>query len=140
MWGFTKFANKYPNRCINVGVQEPNMVNIALGLASQGKKVIVYGVAGFVIYKGYEQLKFYRKTFGDNIIFVNAGANGCYSHLGIGHTLDDDMEIMQLLDIPVFEPIDRYTFLRAIVNAIREPGSSYIRLGRDNCKWRTKTS
>ena len=46
MWGFdTK------GKVINCGVQEPNMVNIASGLAYCGNKVIVYGVAGFVFTK-----------------------------------------------------------------------------------------
>ena len=135
MWGFKKFKYKFPERCINVGVQEPNMINIALGLSSQGKKVIVYGVAGFNIYKGYEQLKFYRQSFGDNIIFVNAGANGCYSHLGIGHTLDDDHIFMKQLNIPLVEPTTRRDFLHVVCNSIRSPGSIYIRLGHDKCKW-----
>ena len=51
MFGFETFNS------INCGIQEPNMVNIACGLASQGKKVIIYGVAGFVLYKAYEQIK-----------------------------------------------------------------------------------
>ena len=42
MWGFETKGN-----VINCGIQEPTMVNIASGLASQGKKVIIYGVAGF---------------------------------------------------------------------------------------------
>jgi transketolase C-terminal domain/subunit len=46
MWGFPTKGN-----VINVGIQEPNMVNIASGLASTGKTVIIYGVAGFVLYK-----------------------------------------------------------------------------------------
>lgn len=135
MWRFELFNEKNTNRCINVGVQEPNMINIALGLASQGKKVIIYGVAGFNIYKGYEQLKFYRKTFGNNLIFVNAGSNGCYDHLGVGHTLDDDKEIMDLLDIPLFEPKTGKEFLSTLCKCIRNNGSYYIRLGCDDCKW-----
>ena len=39
MWGFDKFKNKYPERCLNFGIGETNMVNVAGGLASQGKKV-----------------------------------------------------------------------------------------------------
>ena len=41
MWSFPRFKNKYPHRCLNIGVQESNMINIAGGLASQGKTVIV---------------------------------------------------------------------------------------------------
>ena len=57
MWGFPLAPN-----VINCGIGEPNMVNIAAGLASQGKKVIVYGVAGFVIYKSYEPVSYTHLT------------------------------------------------------------------------------
>ena len=87
MWSFPLFKNKFPERCINVGIQEPNMINVAGGLASQGKKVIVYGVAGFVIHRAYEQIKFSVLNFGNNVTFVNAGANGCYSAAGKGLSL-----------------------------------------------------
>src|ERR1035437_8399542 len=76
MWGFPTEGN-----VINCGIQEPTTINIAAGLASQGKKVIVYGVAGFVIYRAYAQIKLNVKGWADNygsIVFVNAGHNECY--------------------------------------------------------------
>ncbi|MAF26184.1 hypothetical protein CL634_11535 [bacterium] len=136
MWSFKRFNERFPNRCINVGIQEPNMINIAGGLASQGKKVIVYGVAGFVIHRAYEQIKFSVKNFGDNVIFVNAGANGCYKIAGKGHILDDDAQVMSALGIELIEPIDRSSFLRAVTDSIRCSGTQYIRLGWDNCGWK----
>ena len=140
MWTFPLFKNKFPERCINVGVQEPNMVNIAGGLCSQGKKVIVYGVAGFVIHRAYEQIKFSVINFGNNVTFVNAGANGCYSIAGKGHILNDDADIMHSLGIELVEPEDRSSFLRAVINSIRYPGTRYIRLGWDNCEWKINES
>ena len=123
---------------INCGVQEPNMVNIAAGLASQGKKVIIYGVAGFVIYKAYEQIKLNIKGWAENhgsIIFVNAGANGCYSVCGRGHLLDDDQKLMDALNIKLHDPIDRHTFVKHIKNSLRNKGVNFVRLGWDREKW-----
>jgi len=120
---------------INCGVQEPNMVNIAAGLASQGKKVIIYGVAGFVIYKAYEQIKLNIKGWAENygsIIFVNAGHNGCYSICGRGHLVDDDWQLMQALDIPLIEPSDCSTFIESIKIALSKPGVTFVRLGWDS--------
>jgi len=136
MWRFKRFKERFPNRCINVGIQEPNMINIAGGLASQGKKVIVYGVAGFVIHRAYEQIKFSVMNFGTDVVFVNAGANGCYKIAGKGHILDDDAELMSALGIELIEPKDRSSFLQAITNSIRYPRPRYIRLGWDNCEWK----
>ena len=124
---------------INCGVQEPNMVNIAAGLASQGKKVIIYGVAGFVIYKAYEQIKLNIKGWAENygsIIFVNAGANGCYSICGRGHLLDDDQQLMDALKIDLYNPIDRSTFVKNINDGLKRTGVRFIRLGWDGEKWK----
>ena len=154
-----KFLNRYPGevyflhgdlwkwtegnyKLLNCGIQEPTIVNIAAGLASQGKRVIVYGVAGFILYKAYEQIKLNIKGWAEHtgsIIFVNAGANGCYSKLGRGHLLDDDALLMQALDIPLFDPIDRRTFVKNISDGLRNTGVRYIRLGWDGEVWQKES-
>lgn len=139
MWGFKKFVSRYPERVINCGIQEPTMVNIAAGLASQGKRVIVYGVAGFVLYKAYEQIKLNVKGWAEHygsVIFVNAGSNGCYSICGRGHLLDDDQLLMQALDIPLFDPPDRQTFVKNLKEGLQVKGCRYIRLGWDGEVWK----
>ena len=137
MWKWTE--GNY--NIINCGVQEPNMVNIAAGLASQGKKVIIYGVAGFVIYKAYEQIKLNIKGWAENygsIIFVNAGHNGCYSICGRGHLVNDDYKLMEALDIPLFDPEDRKTFVRNIKDGLQHSGVRFIRLGWDGAPWQAQ--
>lgn len=133
MWGFPTGGN-----VINCGIGEPNMVNIAAGLASQGKRVVVYGIAGFVIYKAYEQIKLNIKGWGEHhgsVVFTNAGHNGCYSICGRGHLLDDDDKLMAALDIPLFDPPDRKTFLRNVKEGLQSNGVRYIRLGWDGEVW-----
>ena len=137
MWSFKKFKTKFPERCLNFGIQETNMVNVAGGLASQGKKVIVYGVAGFVYQRGYEQLKFSVVNFGSSVTFVNAGNNGCYSKCGIGHIPDDDFNLMSALNVDCYEPHDRFTFLKTLTKCIKSTTTNFIRLGWDNCAWKT---
>ena len=124
---------------INCGIQEPNMVNIAAGLASQGKKVFIYGVAGFVLHKAYEQIKLNVHGFADkagSIIFVNAGANGCYSFAGRGHCIDDDSVLCGCLGLSFFDPTSRSEFLKTIKEQLKSPGASFVRLGNDREKWK----
>jgi transketolase len=135
MWSFPKFKSKHPNRCLNFGIQETNMVNVAGGLARSGKKVIIYGVAGFVYQRGYEQLKFSVVNFGKNITMINAGHNGCYKRCGIGHLPDDDYNLMSALGIKCHEPVGRQGFLHTLINCIRDDETNFIRLGWDNCDW-----
>tara|TARA_R110002110_G_scaffold116821_2_gene288523 strand:- start:751 stop:1242 length:492 start_codon:yes stop_codon:yes gene_type:complete len=136
MWQFPEFRARFPERCLNFGIQETNMVNVAGGLASQGKKVIIYGVSGFVYQRGYEQLKFSVVNFGNAVTLINAGHNGCYSKCGIGHLPDDDKALMNALSIPILEPKDRRSFIRSLVTCLKpEAGTNFIRLGWDNCEW-----
>ncbi len=124
---------------INCGIQEPNMVNIAAGLASQGKKVIVYGVAGFVLYKAYEQMKLYIKGWSEytgSIVFVNAGFNGCYNVCGRGHLVYDDHILLSALEIPLYDPLDGSTFIRNVKEGLQHPGVRFIRLGWDDEVWK----
>ncbi len=152
-----KFLNRYPGEVyllhcdmwkwtdgnyniVNCGVQEPNMVNIAAGLASQGKKVIVYGVAGFVIYKAYEQIKLNIKGWAENygsVVFVNAGHNGCYSIYGRGHLVSDDHILMQALEIPLYDPADRSTFVSVVKEGLQTNGVRFVRLGWDGAPWKS---
>ena len=105
----------------------------------QGKTVIVYGVAGFVLYKTYEQLKLNIKGWSENygnFILVNAGANGCYSFAGRGHMIDDDIQLCDALGLSHYEPKTRKDFLRLIKQKCQcQCGSSFIRLGYDNERW-----
>lgn len=135
MWSFPEFKTRYPDRCLNFGIQETNMVNVAGGLAREGKSVIVYGVAGFVYQRGYEQLKFSVVNYGKSVTFVNAGANGCYNRCGIGHIPDDDYALMSALDVRCHEPDTRSGFIKTLSNCIRSRETNFIRLGWDNCEW-----
>lgn len=135
MWSFQKFKRRYPDRCLNFGIQETNMMNVAGGLASQGKRVVVYGVAGFVYQRGYEQLKFSVVNYGQNVTLINAGHNGCYKKCGIGHIPDDDYKIMDALGIECHEPDTRSMFIQTLKYCLRSNKTNFIRLGWDNCEW-----
>jgi transketolase len=135
MWSFDRFKARHPERCMNFGIQETNMVNVAGGLASQGKSVIIYGVAGFVYQRGYEQLKFSVVNFGSSVTFINAGHNGCYERCGIGHLPDDDYKLMNALNVKCHEPTTRSEFLNTLTQCIRDSDTNFIRLGWDGCEW-----
>ena len=53
-----RYKNDFPDRFINVGVAEQNMVTVATGLALSGKKVFIYSILSFMTMRSYEQIKF----------------------------------------------------------------------------------
>lgn len=131
MWNTKNFPSEA--KVLNIGLGESNLLNIAGGLASEKNTVYIYGVSGFIIHR-LEQLKFSCKHFGakhGKIIICNAGKYG-YEKLGIGHLLNDDKQIMEMLKIPFYAPesIDDFTDL---VNKFekQENGIYYIQLGKD---------
>lgn len=131
MWNVKRFPTNA--NVINCGLGESNLLNIAGGLASQGNTVYVYGVAGFIIHR-YEQLKFSCAKFGaqqGKIIICNAGKVG-YDKLGIGHCLDDDIGLMELLDINIFQPDSVEEFHKVLEEFSKyDTGMCYIQLGAD---------
>ena len=54
---FDKFINNYPQQFINAGVAENNMIGVSAGMALQGKKVFVYSILPFLIFRSLEQIR-----------------------------------------------------------------------------------
>lgn len=139
MWHFDYFKRRMPNNVIDCGIQEPNIVNIASGIASQNKTVFIYGVSGMIIHRAYEQIKLNVKGWAENtgkIIFINSGHNGCYTDAGRGHLIDDDIALCNALNIETYTPTSRGGLIRYIKNKLKDKnGTCFIRLGWDNCEW-----
>ena len=54
---FEPFKKEFPDRFINVGVSENNMIGISAGMALKGKKVFVYSILPFLIFRSLEQIR-----------------------------------------------------------------------------------
>lgn len=125
------------DKIIDCSIQEENSVNVASGIAYTKRPVVIYGVCGFVIYKALEQIIYSAKEFGSNyapMIFCNAGANGCYSQFGKGHEVKYDLDICNMLDIPLFEPQNANEFEVLLKGLLQQKNGLYfIRLGKDEC-------
>lgn len=106
------FENSNPNiKIINCGVQEPNMINIAIGLLLKSKTVIVYGIAGFVLEKCVEQFRLYFPNLKGKFIFLEAGAHHEYpAELGIGHSFGNNNVIFLLQYLNIFKIWDFYGY------------------------------
>ena len=105
IFSLKKFKNDYPQRFINIGVAEQNMVNIAAGLASCGKKVLVYGILPFLIYRCFEQLKFNICSMNLPVVFVGVGPGLGFSYDGPTHHGMHDIGSLNTLP-----EIDIYSF------------------------------
>lgn len=54
---FDTFKDRHPDRFLNLGAAEQNMIGFAAGLAITGYKVVLYNIIPFVLYRCYEQVR-----------------------------------------------------------------------------------
>jgi len=127
-----KIREDYPDRFINVGIAEQNLVNVATGLALEGFTVYAYAIAPFITMRCYEQIRVNVSVLSHirpmNINFIGVGAGVSYAMSGPTHHCLEDLSIMKTLpNMEVFSPSD-YMIAEAYVDrtlSLKKP--KYIR-------------
>jgi transketolase len=125
------FADEFPDRFFNVGIQEANMVGMAGGMASAGKVPFISSFACFVILKGFDQLRMAVSYPRLNVKV--AGSHGGISSGEDGASQQAVEDVALACSLPHFTvcvPCDEHQ-MRAVVRAAYEhDGPVYIRSGR----------
>lgn len=121
----------YPDRFINVGIAEANMVGMAAGLALTGKKPIVYSIASFATMRCYEQIRTDVCYHNLNVKIIGVGGGVNYAHQGVTHHTIEDVAIMRALpNMTVMCPGYSWEAMKATKAALRTEGPAYLRLGK----------
>ncbi len=125
------FAKEFPDRFIECGIAESNMVAIGAGLASSGKIPFVSSFSVFVINKGFEQLRVTAAYPNVNLKVV-----GTHSGISIGEDGPSQMSIedlslaCSLAGFTVISPADEFAMKALIHAAAAMFGPVFIRAGR----------
>jgi len=131
-----KFRKKHPKRFINVGVAEQSMIGIAAGLALKGKKVFVYTIATFALYRPFEMIR-------DNLCYQNLpvtvvgmGAGTIYNNLGGTHMTQEDVSIARSVpNLKIISPSDPLELASSVRYCARFSKSPiYLRIGKSGEK------
>jgi transketolase len=125
------FADRFPERYLNVGVAEQNMVGVAAGLALSGKVVFVYSIANFATMRCLEQIRndvcYHRLP----VTVVAVGGGLAYGTAGYTHHALEDLAVMRALPGMVVvapgDPVEARLATRALATHLA-PG--YLRLGK----------
>ena len=122
----------YPDRFINVGIAEQNMVNVATGLALEGFTVYGYAIAAFLL-RAYEQIRINLALSGLinplNVNLIGVGSGVSYDVSGPTHHCLEDLSIMRTLpNIVVCSPCDHIIASRFVDYSLAEKKPKYIRL------------
>lgn len=129
--GTGAFAKKYPERTVNVGVAEANMVGIASGLSAAGKIPFAATFACFASRRAYDQFFLSSNYAGLNVKLVGSDPGITAGFNGGTHMPFEDLALMRAIPkLAITEPSDP-TSLAAIVKIAAETyGCFYIRLQR----------
>ena len=126
---YDNFRRDFPDRFINFGIAEANMVTVAAGLASCGKIPFAYTIASFLTMRAFEQIRNDVCIQRANVKLVGIGAGFVYSNLGPTHHATIDLSLMRALPgMTVFSPADRLESRKVTFEAARIDGPVYIRI------------
>lgn len=127
------FAQRFPDRFLNVGVAEQNMVGIATGLAEAGWTPYVYSIATFASMRGYEFVRNGPILHDLPVRVVGVGGGMDYGHNGMTHYAVEDAGIMRVQPgIAVVAPADPQQTRAALPAVQALPGPAYLRLGKES--------
>tara|TARA_B100000767_G_C19695803_1_gene506098 strand:+ start:15 stop:941 length:927 start_codon:yes stop_codon:yes gene_type:complete len=128
---FEEFKSLFPKRFINVGVAENNMIGISAGLALQGKKVFVYSILPFLIFRSLEQIRNNICHNDLDVTLVGAGGGFSYGLQGVSHNTTEDISVIRSLpNMKVFNPGSKTETLLSLDIAYKSNQPSFIRLGK----------
>lgn len=125
------FKKKFPERFINTGIAEGNMLSTAAGIATTGKTVFASSFAMFAAGRAFEQI---RNSVAYPHLNVKIGA----THAGISvgedgatHQCLEDIGIMRTIPgMVIINPADHVEAMAAVEAAIKHDGPVYLRFGR----------
>ncbi|OUS88544.1 transketolase family protein [Rhodococcus sp. NCIMB 12038] len=127
----TGFRDEFPDRLINVGIAEQNMVGVGAGLASAGFIPFVCAAGPFLTGRALEQIKADIAYSQHKVILCGMSPGMAYGELGPTHHSIEDLSWLRALPgLDIVVPADRHMTQLAVRNAVADPRPTYIRVGR----------
>jgi transketolase len=130
LMGLRPFKERYPDRFVEVGIAEQNIIGVAAGLATAGLAPFACGYAPFMTARSMEQVRndvaycHLRVTIGGACSGISLGVSG-----GTHHALEDLALMRSLPNMTVLVPADGDEAYKAALAALAVDGPVYVRLG-----------
>lgn len=126
---FRNFKKAFPNRLLNMGIAEANMMSTAVGLAMNDWIPFVYTITPFVTARCYDQIRVDVCYQNANVKIVGVGSGISYGTAGSTHHSLEDIAIMRALpNMTVISPADPRETQEAIKAVVKHQGPVYVRL------------
>lgn len=127
--GLERFSRLYPEKFLNVGIAEQNLIGVASGLASEGYNVFATSFAAFIATRSYEMVKIHCGYMQHNIKVVGLASGFGVQQQGNTHYGLDDICLMRAIpNMTILSPADSTEVVKATEALLNHQGPAYLRL------------
>lgn len=128
---FDKYKERFPQRFLNCGVAEANMMSLAAGMALSGLRPVTYTIAPFITTRCLEQIRVDVCYHHVPVVIVGTGGGLSYASLGATHHSCEDVALLRALPgMSVVCPGDAAEVRLALRAALKANGPVYLRIGK----------
>ena len=131
----TKFAEQFPDKFLNVGIAEQNMIGVSAGLAMEGYDVFATTYASFIAVRDLEHVRQHLSNLNLNVKLIGTAAGVVAARSGVAHWASEDITFMRALPgMMVMSAADSLEAYHMATYAAEHKGPLYIRInGVPNC-------
>mgnify|MGYP006137063125 FL=1 len=127
--GLDRYRKTCPEKYLDLGIAEQNMIGVAAGLSSEGYNVVTTTFAPFQTIRCCEQIKVNIGYMKQKVCMVGIASGLVLGNLGFTHCCIEDIGILRTIPgITIISPADSLETIKALESAVRSKNSSYIRL------------
>lgn len=125
-----RFQKLYPDKIVNVGIAEQNMIGVAAGIASEsGKSVYAFTYSAFIIARALEQVRLNLAYHQFNVKLVGNSAGFAMEMLGVSHWAVEDIAFTRVLpNMTLLSAADSLQAIKMVIAADEIDTPVYIRL------------
>jgi len=129
--GTLPFKDVFPERTVDVGVAEANMIGVAAGLAASGKIPFTHSFTAFATRRCFDQVTISVAYAKLNVKMMGSDPGVSAEMNGGTHMSMEDVGLMRgLPGMTVFEPVDSVQLAQALPEIVKHQGPVYIRMFR----------
>jgi len=125
------YKRRFPDRFLNLGVAEQNMIGFAAGLALSGFRAVIYNIIPFLLYRCYEQVRndiCYQEL---PVILIGIGSGITYAPQGVTHYSVEDIALARTLpNLTILSPADPAEAGLCLEYAMKSNAPVYIRIAK----------
>ena len=127
--GLDRFRKTYPEKYLDLGIAEQNMIGVAAGLASENFNVVTTTFAPFQTMRCCEQIKVNLGYMSQKVCMVGIASGLVLGTLGYTHCCIEDIGVLRSIPgIVIISPADSLETIKALNSAVRSSKPTYIRL------------